>query len=63
MKRERGGGGGSWFTFGGMVSAKLKIESIMNFWEEDLMVNIFKFTQGVFDIYLQSKDIADFQNL
>ena len=45
------------------MSAKLKIESIMKFWEEDLMVNIFKFTQGVFDIYLQSKDIADFQNL
>ena len=31
--------------------------------KEDLMVNIFKCTQGIFDIYCQSKTIADFYNL
>ena len=37
----------------------------MKLWKEDLLANIFKFAQGIFDIYcqLQSKDMTDFHNL
>ena len=35
----------------------------MKLWKKDLLTNILKFTQGIFDIYYQSKDTADFRNL
>ena len=35
----------------------------INFCREDLLVNIFKFTEGIFYIYCQSKDMEDFLNL
>ena len=35
----------------------------MKLWKEDLRMNIFKFTQGIFHIYHRSKDTADFHNL
>ena len=36
------------------------IELPSNSWKEDLLVNICKITQGIFDICSQSKHIADF---
>ena len=35
----------------------------MKLWKGDLLVNIFKFTQDIFSIYSQSKDMADSHNL
>ena len=35
----------------------------MKLWMKDLLLNISKFTQRIFDIYLQSKDMADSHNL
>ena len=35
----------------------------MKLCKKDLFVNIFKCTEGIFDIYCQSKDMADFHNL
>ena len=35
----------------------------MKLWKGDLLVNIFKFTQEIFSIYCQSKDMADSHNL
>ena len=34
----------------------------MKVWIEDLVVNLFRFTQGRYDVYCQSKDMADFHN-
>ena len=35
----------------------------MKLCKEDLMLNIFKFTEGTFDIYHSNKDMADYHNL
>ena len=35
----------------------------MKVWKDGLLVNIFSFAEGTFDIYCQSKDITDFHNL
>ena len=35
----------------------------MKLCKEDLQVNIFKSIEGIFDVYGQSKDMADFHNL
>ena len=34
----------------------------MRLCQENLLVNIFKFTEGIFDICSQSKDMAEFRN-
>ena len=36
--------------------------TIIKVWTGDLL-NIFKFTKGIFDVYFQGKDIAYFHNL
>ena len=35
----------------------------MRICKEDLLVNIFTFTWGIFDIYIQSEDMVNFHNL
>ena len=34
----------------------------MKLCKENLQVNVFRFTQGIFDIYCPSEDMADFLN-
>ena len=35
----------------------------VNVWKNGLLVNIFNFAEGTFDIYCESKDITGFHNL
>ena len=35
----------------------------MKLFKEDVLVDIVKFTQGIFDIYCSSEDMGDFLNL